>query len=280
MDDLNILMRAGAILSAFTFFSILERMRPALPLSRFGERAWPNLGLTFLTLILFSLMNYLFADALFRWLGAGPQLARFAAEPVWLAALVGVVALDALSYAAHWLMHHVAFLWRVHRVHHSDPGVDTTTALRQHPMESLFRFVLISFTAWLLGLTPFAVALYSAINGIYAMFEHANILIHPTLDRIVRLVFCTPGMHRNHHAPERRFTDSNYGNIFSVWDRLFGTFTEPRTGGVLEFGLEDRRRRNLRQLLSWPFRDDRDAEHSMAGPGNSSALQKRAELSG
>jgi sterol desaturase/sphingolipid hydroxylase (fatty acid hydroxylase superfamily) len=205
------------------------------PLFAFGrDRArhlFPNLVLASLTI----LMSLGFT--------AGLRAARLdlglwgSAWPLWLQLVVGVVVLDFFTWLAHFLLHRLAWGWRVHRVHHSDVAVDVTTAFRQHPGETVWRLAWRVLPVTILGIPISVVALYELLSATNGLLEHANIAVHARLDRIVRWVFVTPNMHKWHHSREARETDTNYGNILSVWDRLFGTFTGQAQLSQLRYGL-------------------------------------------
>jgi sterol desaturase/sphingolipid hydroxylase (fatty acid hydroxylase superfamily) len=172
------------------------------------DRLRPNLVLSGLTLALGAALNVALVGAL-TWRRVHPPT------------LVVVVVLDFAAWLAHWAMHKSALLWRVHRVHHCDPAVDVTTALRQHPGEGVVRFVFLTAFALALGASPASVAVYRGWSVASALLEHADLRL--PLDRVLSLFVVTPGAHRAHHARAR--CDVNYGNIFTVWDRLLGTFT-------------------------------------------------------
>ena len=112
--------------------------------------------------------------------------------PLWASIVIGVVVLDYFSYVAHWLMHKLPRLWRVHRVHHSDPLVDVTTAYRQHPFEGLVRFLFAMIPAWALGLPAEAVAVYRLLSASNALLEHMNIKLWQPLDTILSVLLVTP----------------------------------------------------------------------------------------
>ncbi len=155
-----------------------------------------------------------------------------------LALAIGVVVLDFSAYAVHVLMHKVGWMWRFHRVHHSDTLVDVTTAYRQHPGETVFRFAFTAAPALVLGVTPEAMAIYRTLSGISAVIEHANVTLPEWLDRALRTVIVGPILHKVHHSRVAAETDSNYGNIFSVFDRLFRTFTPAARAASVRYGLD------------------------------------------
>jgi sterol desaturase/sphingolipid hydroxylase (fatty acid hydroxylase superfamily) len=153
--------------------------------------------------------------------------------------VIGVAVLDfGYGYAAHRAMHWSPLLWRVHRVHHSDTFVDVTTSFRTHPLESLWRSGFVAVPVWLLGIPPEAVALHRLLSTINALFEHANIRVPAALDRLLSWIWVTPDLHKRHHSRDRRETDTNYGNLFSIFDRWLATFT-PAAPTPPVYGVDD-----------------------------------------
>ena len=175
----------------------------------------------------------------------------------WMLLLLGVAGLDLFAYAAHVLLHKLPIAWRFHRVHHSEPEVDVTTAFRQHPGETVWRFLWQCVGVVVCGLPFWVVPLYLSLSSLNALLEHANVRMNPSLDKWLGWVVVTPNMHKVHHSRLPAETDSNYSNIFSVWDRLFGTFTRRGDLGKLHYGLDgfdDSRRQRARELMIEPFR--------------------------
>jgi sterol desaturase/sphingolipid hydroxylase (fatty acid hydroxylase superfamily) len=136
-------------------------------------------------------------------------------------------------YAIHVLSHRVPLLWRIHRIHHCDTAVDLSTGVRHHPLEPLYVAIILTGPAALLGVDPAAIAAYAAINAGFALWSHANMRLPDGLDRALRLLLVTPAVHNVHHSSRQAETDSNYGDVFTIWDRLFGTYrTVPHSGLV------------------------------------------------
>ena len=178
------------------------------------------------------------------------------ALPAWGTVLLVVVTLDGFAYAAHVLLHRLPLAWRIHRVHHSDPYVDVSTAFRQHPLETVWRHSFQTAGALLLGASPRAVAIYLSLSALNAQLEHAHVAWPPRLERWARLLFVTPAMHRVHHSRFQDDTDTNYSNILSLWDRVFGTFRAPRPGESIRCGLDEfdaPERQRTGALLALPF---------------------------
>ena len=174
--------------------------------------------------------------------------------PAWMDVVLGIAALDFFAYVAHVLLHKTPFAWRFHRVHHSDEAVDVTTAFRQHPGETVWRVLWQLPAIALFGLPLWIVAVYLAVSATNAQLEHANIRLSERLDRWLRVLFVTPNMHKVHHSRLQPETDSNYANIFSVWDRAFGTYTRSVDLETLRYGLDDSGdRATFSALLRMPF---------------------------
>jgi sterol desaturase/sphingolipid hydroxylase (fatty acid hydroxylase superfamily) len=218
----------------------------------------PNLTLTFLTIATNLFLN-LALLATILWLEArGLGLLRWLALPPLPAAIIAVALLDFSFYAAHVSWHKFSALWPFHAVHHSDPAVDVTTTIRQHPVESLLRYAAMGAMAIAIGPSPAAFAVYRVASALNGFLEHSNIRVPQWLDGLLSLVTTWPNMHKVHHSRKPEQTDTNYGNIFSVWDRLFGTFTPSREGANISYGLDgldDSALQTTTGLLALPFRE-------------------------
>jgi sterol desaturase/sphingolipid hydroxylase (fatty acid hydroxylase superfamily) len=168
------------------------------------------------------------------------------------------IALDALMYLQHRLMHRIPWLWRLHRVHHTDRDLDASTALRFHPLEIALSMGFKMLAVIALGAEPEAVLLFEILLNASALFAHANLRLPDRIERVLGAIVVTPATHRVHHAPDRLRTDSNYGSVLVLWDRLFGSYRGQRRApdgqgfGVAEFA--DRDDRVLR-LLAQPWVD-------------------------
>jgi sterol desaturase/sphingolipid hydroxylase (fatty acid hydroxylase superfamily) len=144
----------------------------------------------------------------------------------WPRPLEAAIALAAWSlaiYLIHVAAHRLPWLWRLHRIHHADTAVDLSTGLRHHPLEVLVNALLLAGLAMLLGLDPAAIAVYAVAAAGFALWTHANLRLPGWLERGLRLALVTPAMHHVHHSARREETDSNYGDVILLWDRLFGT---------------------------------------------------------
>ena len=203
-----------------------------MPLFRFRYRKWrhalPNFFFTLTTIII----NFALAFLLLKtsdWVGNNDfGIINWLPEmPLWLYVLLGVLLLDLVgAYLAHYVEHKVKPLWMIHLVHHTDHEVDTTTANRHHPFESLIRFFFTLSGVFLIGTPIGIVMLYQSMSLLATQFSHANIRLPRKVDRAISWFLVSPDMHKVHHHYVLPYTDSNYGNIFSIWDRLFGTYME------------------------------------------------------
>jgi sterol desaturase/sphingolipid hydroxylase (fatty acid hydroxylase superfamily) len=252
--------RALILAGGIALFWLWETAEPLLRFDyRKGRHALVNLFFTGTTIVVNFLLAFLLLRAsewavarevgvLFLWPGL----------PVVVQLLVGLLVLDLVSaWVAHWVQHKTPMLWRLHLVHHSDRHVDTTTANRHHPGESVVRFGFTLAAVVLTGAPMWMVFLYQSLSVVLSQFNHANIALPAALDRAISWVLVSPDMHKVHHHYVLPHTDSNYGNLFSVWDRLFGTFrTIDRA--QLTYGIDthlaDAEHASVGALLTMPLR--------------------------
>jgi sterol desaturase/sphingolipid hydroxylase (fatty acid hydroxylase superfamily) len=252
--------RSIILVGGITFFWLLEG---ALPLFNFNYAKWkhaiPNLFFTVTTIIInFTLAFLLLGTAdwvqannfgIINWLPID--------IPLWLYVFLGVLFLDFFgAYLAHFTEHKIKPLWMVHLVHHSDHKVDTTTANRHHPLESIIRFTFTLFGVLIVGAPIAIVMIYQSLSLVFTQFTHANIKMSRSLDRLLSYFIVSPDMHKVHHHNLLPYTDSNYGNIFSIWDRLLGTYKyldrDKIVYGVDTFP-DEKINSSLKELLKQPF---------------------------
>jgi sterol desaturase/sphingolipid hydroxylase (fatty acid hydroxylase superfamily) len=253
------LSTVAAIVGVMGLLAVVETVIPLRAASPWRRaHLGPNLALTLLTfftniflngaLLLLVLWLESRGIGLLGWLSVGPIIA----------VITGVLVLDLSWYALHRTMHRVPALWKVHRVHHSDPFVDVTTTLRQHPAESLLRYMTLTLFVVVFGVGFAAFTIYRVWSALNGLAEHANIRLPRWLDRAIAVVWVSPDMHKVHHSRDVRETDANYGNIFSFYDRSLGTFTSTQRGRTVACGLDgfdDPQVQTTVALLEMPFRD-------------------------
>ncbi|MAS68756.1 MAG: sterol desaturase [Flavobacteriaceae bacterium] len=252
------LHRSIILVGGITFFWLLEGLMPMRSLRyKKWRHAWPNFFFTATSV----LVNFFLAFLLLQtadWTQANSfGLLQIVALPFWVSVVLCVLLLDFIgAYLAHLVEHKVKPLWMVHLVHHSDHHVDTTTANRHHPLESLVRFFFTLLAVFILGAPIGVVMLYQSLSVVLSQFNHANINLPTKLDQWLSYVLVTPHMHKVHHHHVLPYTDSNYGNIFSIWDRLLGTYknldAERIVYGVDVFPNDDKNSR-VGSLLEQPF---------------------------
>jgi sterol desaturase/sphingolipid hydroxylase (fatty acid hydroxylase superfamily) len=254
------------ILGVMGVVALIEAVLPLHARGPWGRsHLGPNLALTFITFGTNIVFNTSLVLALQGLQSSGFGLLRLVRLPWLLAAIVAVLVLDFSFYLAHVAMHKSPVLWRFHRVHHSDPEVDVTTTVRQHPGESVIRYAFMTVAAVSLGVSPAVFAVYRLWSAVNGLFEHANVRMPRRLDSVLSIVVITPNMHKVHHSRSAVETDSNYGNIVSLFDRLFRTFTPSQRGLNITYGLEgfdDPARQTTAALLALPFRGGASSEAS------------------
>ncbi|MEO5581621.1 MAG: sterol desaturase family protein [Saprospiraceae bacterium] len=151
---------------------------------------------------------------------------------------VSFIFLDFVYYVYHVVMHKFKMVWRFHAIHHSDTILNVSTALREHPVETLIRLSQYLFFCVLIGPAFWIIALHQFVQVASKIIIHSNFRIPDRLDKYLSYLFITPNMHHVHHHHVRPYTDSNYGDLLSVWDHLFGTFTYLSKENV-HFGLDE-----------------------------------------
>jgi sterol desaturase/sphingolipid hydroxylase (fatty acid hydroxylase superfamily) len=202
------------------------------------KHAFVNIGFTAIHFIIHTLLAVvilLIADwtranhfGLVHWLNAGT---------------LGTIILSALAldffggWLVHIVEHKVPLFWRFHLVHHADNNVDVTTGLRHHPLESVFRGLFFLIGILLVGAPMYAVMIYQTLLVFFTTFTHANISLPPAVDKFLSYFLVSPNMHKVHHHWKQPYTDTNYGAVFSIWDRVLGTFSklDPKE---LKYGLD------------------------------------------
>lgn len=252
------LHRSIILVGGISFFWLLEGLLPlrSLPYKKW-QHALPNFFFTITSIFVnFSLAFLLLTTA--DWVNTNQfGLLHLVSLPFWLYVLLGVLFLDFIgAYLAHWTEHRLKPLWMVHLVHHSDHHVDTTTANRHHPFESVVRFTFTLVAVFILGTPIGVVMLYQSLSVVLSQFNHANIQLPKKVDTVLSFILVTPHMHKVHHHYVLPYTDSNFGNIFAIWDRLLGTYmhlaAEKIVYGVDVFPNETENSRVV-PLLKQPF---------------------------
>lgn len=255
--------RALILAGGITFFWIIESLHP---FAAFSYRKWQHAGINLFFTATTILVNFVMAFLLLwtaNWAASHEigVLTLLSGTPLWLYTIAGLLILDLVgAYLAHLVEHKISIFWRFHLIHHTDTWLDTTSANRHHPGESVIRFVFTIAGTVLAGAPMWMVFLYQSLSVVFSQFNHANIQLPLWLDRTLRWVLVSPDMHKVHHHYRLPYTDSNYGNIFSIWDRMFGTYRALPAHEVV-YGIDthpdEREHNRLSELLKLPFRPKR-----------------------
>jgi len=220
--------RMAFLVGGLLFFWIIEGAIPLLPLGYKKSKtrhAAVNFGFTVIHLIIHTILALIIIK-----LSDWSRAEQFGLVYWFNASVLGTIIISflVLDFFGGWLVHitehKVPLLWRFHVVHHADNNVDVTTGLRHHPIESVLRGVFFFIGILVSGAPMYAVMIFQTILVLSTAFTHANIRLPLWLDKSLSYVFVSPNMHKVHHHWKQPFTDSNYGAILSVWDRLLGTF--------------------------------------------------------
>ncbi len=251
--------RMALLVGGITLFWIAEGI---IPLFGFKYRKWRHAGVNIFFTLTTIIVNFPLAFILVKASDWAIQnnfgvLQWLPSMPVWVYTVGGLLLLDLVgAWFVHWTQHKVKWMWRFHLIHHSDLHVDTTSANRHHPIESVFRFVFTTMGVVLTGAPMWLVMMYQAISVLLSQFNHANIVLPRWFDNTMSWLFVSPAMHHVHHHYVLPYTDSNFGNIFSIWDRLFGTFTKLDADKII-YGIDTHMKPeengHIGQLLKIPF---------------------------
>jgi len=243
--------------------AVLWTVETWLPLYRYETRRWrralPNVVLTLLLVLANLALSFITAGVSRFTVSSRLGVFFLFNLPLWLTGVLGVMALDLFAYFGHVVLHKSWLGWQFHRVHHCDNEVNVTTAFRQHPGETVWRVLWYVLAVVVFGLPIWVVLIYLVISTLNAQLEHANTRYPASLDRALRLLVVTPHMHKVHHSREQLQTDTNYSNIFSFWDRIFGTYTPTVDFNQLRYGLDGfdvKSKQSLLGLIRLPFRTD------------------------
>jgi sterol desaturase/sphingolipid hydroxylase (fatty acid hydroxylase superfamily) len=176
---------------------------------------------------------------------------------VLLTVIVSALVLDLFGgWMSHMIEHKIPLFWRMHIIHHADNNVDVTSGLRHHPLESVWRGIFFLIAIIICGAPIYAVMIYQTVLTIFVAFTHANISLPGWLDKGLSYVLVSPNMHKVHHHWKQPYTDSNYGAVFSIWDRLFGTYMQLDPKNI-HYGLDryysNEKDEDLAALMKKPF---------------------------
>lgn len=254
------LERMAFLVGGMLFFWVIEGAIPLLPMAYKKNKyrhAMVNFIFTIIHLIIHTLLA-IFIVQLSDWCAQKSfGLIYWTKAGVIATIAIGVLSLDFSSWLVHLVMHKNKFLWRFHLIHHSDSNVDVTTGLRHHPGDSLLRGIFFMLLIFISGAPMYSVMMYQTLVVVATAFTHANIKLPIWIDTIISYILISPNMHKVHHHWKQPYTDSNYGAVFSIWDRLLGTFVRLDVK-QLKYGLDnyydEKKDENFIELISHPFK--------------------------
>lgn len=260
--------RSLILVGGITLFWLIEN---AFPLFKFTYKKWHHAGINLFLTLTTIIINFALAFILLKtsdWTIANNFgiLQWLPPMPLWLYAFIGILLLDLIgAYLVHFIEHKVKLLWRFHLIHHTDTWVDATSGNRHHPGESIIRFVFTTLGILIVGSPMWMVFMYQTLSVISTQFTHANISLPKKLDNWLSYFIVSPNMHKVHHHYILPYTDSNYGNIFSIWDRIFGTFRYLPKEEII-YGIDThhnpKENNQLKNLLKIPFQKLRSIENN------------------
>ncbi len=221
-------LRMAILVAGLMFFWVIEG---SIPLVRLVYRksklrhAAVNFGFTVIHLIIHTLLA-IFIIRLSDWcLQQEFGVVYWLNANTWGTIIITFLTLDFFGgWLVHFTEHKVPFLWRFHVIHHADNNVDVTTGLRHHPGESVLRGIFFFMGIIVSGAPMYAVMIFQTLLILATAFTHANIRLPVKLDSVLSWILISPNMHKVHHHWKQPFTDSNYGAVLAIWDRLFGTY--------------------------------------------------------
>ena len=266
--DVPLVFRTSILLGGIVLFWILEGIIPLYSFNyKKGRHAFLNLLFTTTT----AIIGFGFAFLLLKSTEIVNEfqfgVIHFFELSLFVEVIISLLLLDLVgAYLVHFVEHKVPWMWKFHVIHHSDKNVDVTTGLRHHPGETVFRILFTILGVYVSGASIGIVMLYQSLSVLFAHLTHANISLPQNLDRIISYLFVTPNMHKVHHHYKQPLTDSNYGNIFSIWDRIFGTYTFVNDSKSLVYGIDthinDSKIDSFTNLLLIPFKKLKKTKNS------------------
>lgn len=254
------LERMAILVGGMLVFWIIEGAIPLLSLS-YKKNKLRHAGVNFIFTVLHLVLHTGLAVVIIKlsdWcLHNSFGLVYWFNANVLMTIVIGILALDFSSWLVHFVMHKNRFLWRFHLIHHSDNNVDVTTGLRHHPGDSLLRGIFFILLIFVSGAPMYSVMIYQTLVVLSTAFTHANISLPKKLDRALSFIIVSPNMHKVHHHWKQPYTDSNYGAVFSFWDRLLRTFMKLDAKDI-RYGLDqyypNEKDEDFMMLMKKPFK--------------------------
>ncbi|MFN8265420.1 MAG: sterol desaturase family protein [Chitinophagaceae bacterium] len=258
-NHITTFQRLLTILIPLVFFWLLEYVIPLFTFDKpYNKVKHTGVNLVFLaTSFIVNIILGIATVAVSTWvMNQQMGVMNWIEMPLWAQVLLTLFMMDLFAqYIPHYLMHKVKPLWRFHVVHHSDTHVDVSTGTRHHPGEWIIRESFTMIGIIVMGVPVGLYFMHRSFQALFTYFNHANISLPRWLDKTIGLVFVSPDMHKFHHHYKRPWTDMNFANSFSIWDRVFGTlvYDDPKK---IRYGidtLDDSLDENVGFQLKVPF---------------------------
>ena len=252
-------VRGIFLVGGLTLFLLLES---GVPLFKMDYRKLKHAGINIAFTVITLIVNLIGAALIFAAVQYNETnntgLLNLIELPLWLYVFGGLIIMDLIgAWLIHWIQHNIRWLWKFHLIHHTDPNVDVTSGLRHHPGENIFRLLFTTLAVLITGASFGLVMMYQTISAFFAHFSHANIKMSLVVDKALSYIIVTPHFHKVHHHFVQPYTDSNYGNIFSIWDHLFRTATYVKKMDDLIYGIDTHmnpeEHSSFKNLLMIPF---------------------------
>jgi len=246
----------------FGFFLLMLVLQSVFPRRKGAAGSWSrrlhNLSLFLVNTLVMRFAVPVALVAVAAWVGLFSSGLFKGSMLNYLVIVICVIVLDFAIYWQHVATHKFPILWRMHKVHHADPDMDVTTAVRFHPLELTLSLAYKSFCVVLLGAPVAAVVVFELLLFIGPAFNHSNLRLPMTLDKVLRWFIATPDTHRAHHSTVIEEQNTNYGFFIIWWDKLFGTYTQVPHGGHIDMAIGLRSSKDqcdrVDQMLVAPFR--------------------------
>jgi len=178
-------------------------------------------------------------------------------SPLFIFIIVFII-LDFFDYMYHLMMHKTPLFWQFHQVHHSDLDVDITTTIREHPGETFIRVTYSIIVIFIVGAAPWIIILKQFIQSSSNLISHTKMKLPTKVNSIVSLFFVTPNTHHIHHHFELPHTDSNYGDVLTIWDHLFSTFSKLENSKIIygiDTNMDKLENKDFKNLIQRPFKN-------------------------
>ena len=252
MEQTILSYRLYIFIALLALLLIIQYLKPFRKIKSIKKHAATNLGLQIINAIIVFL---LVPGGLYFWAqNVQTGALHYMQWPYWLEFILTLLIFDLLIYWQHRLFHEIPLLWRLHKVHHTDLEMETTTALRFHPLEIALSLGIKLIAIVIIGPPALAVVVFEILLNANAMVHHSNFTFPKPIDRVLNKLIITQTQHYVHHSEIINETNSNYGFFLSIWDYIFKT-RKVKNLNSIKFGLQEHSKElNFKQILILPFK--------------------------